>query len=222
MARTKAALGPGARLSDFLSATLLPRMFAPELVRQVLDEHDVNIQRAGSFPAVAVAYCCMALSLYPEAAHADVFAVAAQGWTLTQGRQAVPALAKSAISAARGKIGFEPMQSLHERACVPLADPIRQAEAFYAGFRLVAVDGSHFEVPAIASTLLRCAAARGDQPALLQQPWAPESPQGQSAPLAVSSARAHPVAWTQGGLRAYPAISSCAFSGTKVGEGFLK
>ena len=40
MARTKANLGPGARLSDYLSASLLARVYPPELVHGVLDEHD--------------------------------------------------------------------------------------------------------------------------------------------------------------------------------------
>ena len=148
MARTKAQLGPGARLSDFLSATLLARVYPPALVHQVLSEHGVNSQRVRSFPAVAVAYYCMALNLYPEAAYADVFSVVSQGLSWMQGDRAVPAVAKSAISAARRKVGFKAMQALQERACVPLADPGAQPEAFYAGFRLVAIDGSHFEIPA--------------------------------------------------------------------------
>ena len=71
MARSKAGLGPGARLSDYLSASLLARVYPPELVHQVLDEHGVNSQRIRSFPAVATSYYCMALSLYPEAAYED-------------------------------------------------------------------------------------------------------------------------------------------------------
>jgi hypothetical protein len=148
MARTKADLGPGARLTDFVSATLLARVYPPALVHQVLDEFGVNSQRVRSFPAVPVAYYCMALSLYPEAAYASVFAVVAQGLAWMQGGRAVPTVAKSAISVARSKIGFKPMQALQERACVPLADPVAQPEAFYAGLRLVAIDGSHFEIPA--------------------------------------------------------------------------
>ena len=61
MARTKAVLGAGARLSDYLSASLLARVFPTDLVRQVLDEHGVNSQRVRSLPAVATTYYCMAL-----------------------------------------------------------------------------------------------------------------------------------------------------------------
>ena len=147
MARTKAELGAGARLSDYLSASLLARVYPPELLHQVLNEHGVNSQRVRSFPAVPVTYYCMALSLYPEAAYADVFAVVAQGLAWMQGSRAVPTVAKSSISVARSKIGWAPLQTLHERACVPLACAAKQPQAFYAGFRLVAIDGSNFEIP---------------------------------------------------------------------------
>ena len=39
MARTKAVLGAGARLSDYLSASLLARVYTPELVFQALVQH---------------------------------------------------------------------------------------------------------------------------------------------------------------------------------------
>jgi Insertion element 4 transposase N-terminal/Transposase DDE domain len=147
MARTKAVLGAGARLSDYLSASLLARVYPVELVHQVLDEGGVNSQRVRSFPAVAATYYCMALSLYPEAAYEDVFAVVAQGLAWMQASQAVPTLAKSSISAARAKIGCAPLQALQARVCVPLANAKAQPHAFYAGLRLVAIDGSNFEVP---------------------------------------------------------------------------
>ena len=147
MARTKSVLGAGARLSDYLSASLLARVYPPEQVHQALNEHGVNSQRIRSFPAVAATYYCMALSLYPEAAYEDVFAVVAQGLAWMQGSAAVPTLAKSSISAARSKIGCAPLEALHQRACVPLANPTDHAHAFYAGLRLVAIDGSNFEVP---------------------------------------------------------------------------
>ena len=147
MARTKAVLGAGARLSDYLSASLLARVYPPDLVHQALNEHGVNSQRIRSFPAVAATYYCMALSLYPEAAYEDVFAVVAQGLAWMQGSAAVPTLAKSSISAARSKIGCAPLEALHQRACVPLANPVDHPHAFYAGLRLVAIDGSNFEVP---------------------------------------------------------------------------
>lgn len=147
MARTKATLGNGARLSDYLSASLLARVYPPQLVHQMLDQYNVNSQRTRSCPALVTSYYCMALSLYPEAAYEEVFAVVAQGLAWLQGEQAVPTIAKSSISAARSKIGHAPLQALQQKACMPLALASEQPHAFYAGLRLVAIDGSNFEIP---------------------------------------------------------------------------
>ncbi|MFN9108179.1 MAG: transposase domain-containing protein, partial [Betaproteobacteria bacterium] len=147
MARTKAVLGSGVRLADYLSASLLARVVPAAQVHAVLDEHGCNTQRVRGFPAVAGVYYCMALSLYPEAAYEEVFAVIAQGLAWAAGAAEPPRVAKSSISAARSRIGAAPLAALVERCCVPLAQPQTHPEAFYAGLRLVALDGSNFEVP---------------------------------------------------------------------------
>jgi hypothetical protein len=77
MARTKAVLGTGARLSDYLSASLLARVVPADDIHAVLNAHGCNSQRTRSFPAVTEVYYCIALSLYPEAAYEEVFAVVA-------------------------------------------------------------------------------------------------------------------------------------------------
>jgi hypothetical protein len=147
MARTKAVLGSGARLSDFLSASLLARVVPPETVHAVLDEHGCNTRRVRSFPAVAGAYYCMALSLYPEAAYEEVFAVVAQGLAWSSGAAEPTLVRKSSISALRSRIGAAPLSELVRRCCVPLAQQRTHPQAFYAGRRLVAIDGSCFELP---------------------------------------------------------------------------
>ena len=147
MARTKAVLGSGARLSDFLSASLLARVVPPETVHAVLDEHGCNTRRVRSFPAVAGVYYCMALSLYPEAAYEDVFAVVAQGLAWSSGAAEPTLVRKSSISALRSRIGAAPLSGLVRRCCVALAQQRTHPQAFYAGLRLVAIDGSCFELP---------------------------------------------------------------------------
>lgn len=147
MARTKATLGAGARLSDFLSASLLARVVPAEVVHAVLDEHGCNSQRVRSFPAVAGVYYCMALSLYPETAYEEVFAVVSQGLAWASGAAQPALVRKSSISALRSRIGSAPMRDLVERRCVPMADPHSHPQAFYAGLRLVAIDGSSFDLP---------------------------------------------------------------------------
>ncbi len=146
MARTKAVLGAGARLSDFLSASLLARVYPATMIREILDAHGCNSKRIRSLPAVSGTYFCMALSLYPEAAYEQVFAVVTQGLSWMQGHDLDVTIAKSSISEMRGKIGSAPFQSLVARACLPLANVTLHPDAFYAGLRLVAIDGSNLEV----------------------------------------------------------------------------
>jgi hypothetical protein len=56
-------------------------------------------------------------------------------------------VSKVSISLARSKIGAAPLQDLVRRCCVPMADKRFHPEAFYCGMRLVAMDGSNFELP---------------------------------------------------------------------------
>jgi Transposase DDE domain/Insertion element 4 transposase N-terminal len=147
MARTKAVLGSGARLSDYLSASLLAQAFPAPVIHQVLDAHQCNSQRIRGFPAVAGVYYCMALSLYPEAAYEEVFAAVSQGLAWKAGAPEPDRVGKASISRLRQRIGVAPLQDLVVRCCVPLADVAQHPQAFYAGRRLVAIDCTHFEVP---------------------------------------------------------------------------
>jgi hypothetical protein len=118
-----------------------------EVVNSVLDAHGCNSQRLRSFPAVAGVYYVMALSLYPEAAYEEVFAAVAQGLAWAAGAAEPPRVAKSSISALRSRIGAAPLRELVQRCCVALADEHAHPHAFYNGLRLVALDGSTFELP---------------------------------------------------------------------------
>lgn len=147
MARTKAVLGSGARLADYLSASLLARVVPAEVVHDVLDAHHCNSQRVRGFPAVVCVYYCMALSLYPEAAYEEVFAAVCQGLAWAA-RAAEPSrVSKASISVRRTKIGAAPLKELVSRCCVPMAEARWHPRAFYRGLRLVAMDGSKFELP---------------------------------------------------------------------------
>jgi hypothetical protein len=147
MARTKAELGSGARLADYLSASLMARVVPPEIVNEVLDAHGRNSQRIRAFPAVAGVYYVMALSLYAEAAYEAVFSVISQGLAWAAGAAQPAGVGKSAISSLRSRIGAAPLAELVRRCCVPLADAAVHPNAFYRGLRLVAIDGSTFELP---------------------------------------------------------------------------
>ncbi len=146
MARTKATLGSGARLSDYLSASLLAKVFPAARVHEALDAHGCNSQRIRRFPAVAGVYYTMALSLYPEAAYEEVFSVVAQGLAWAGGASQPKPVSKSSISTLRTRTGSAPLRELIRACCFPMADPLRQPQAFYRGLRLMAIDGSRIEL----------------------------------------------------------------------------
>jgi hypothetical protein len=147
MARTKAVLGDGARLTDYLGASLMARVVPAEVVNEVLDAHGRNSQRIRAFPAVAGVYYVMALSLYPEAAYEAVFSAVSHGLAWDAGAAQPAAVKRAAISSLRLRIGSQPLADLVGRCCEPLAQEKLHASAFYRGLRLVALDGSTFELP---------------------------------------------------------------------------
>lgn len=147
MARTKADLAGGARLTDYLSTSLLARIYPASLISKLLNTHQCNSQRERSFPASAVVYYCMALSLYPEAAYADVFDAVAQGLAWRNHGAIPQSIKASSISVARSRLSWPIFKNLQEIACQPLALDTTCPQAFYRGLRLMAIDGSNFEVP---------------------------------------------------------------------------
>ena len=166
MARTKAGLGSGARLADFLSASLMARVVPPQAVHEVLDAHQCNSRRIRAFPAVAGVYYVMALSLYPEASYEAVFSAVSQGLAWEAGAPQPAGVSKVAISLLRSRIGWQPLDELVARCCVPLADAAVHPGGFYKGLRLVAFDGSTFEL--------------ADDPAIEQEFGRPGGRQGQA------------------------------------------
>jgi hypothetical protein len=140
-------LGDGARLTDYLSASLMARVVPAQVIHEVLDAHGRNSQRIRAFPAVAGVYYVMALSLYPEAAYEAVFSAVSQGLAWGAGAPQPAAVGKASISSLRIRIGAQPLAELVGRCCVPMADAAIHASAFYRGLRLVGIDGSTFELP---------------------------------------------------------------------------
>jgi Insertion element 4 transposase N-terminal/Transposase DDE domain len=146
MARTKAGLSPGARLADFLSASLMAHVVPAATVHEVLNAHGRNSQRIRAFPAVAGVYYAMALSLYPESSYEAVFSAVSQGLAWQAGAPQPAGVSKVGISLLRSRIGWQPLAELMRRCCVPLADPAIHPDAFYRGLRVVGIDGSCFEL----------------------------------------------------------------------------
>lgn len=61
-------------------------------------------------------------------------------------RPGEPTPCRSSLCEARQRLGFEPVKYLHEQTTKPLATP-ETPDAFWRGLRLVAIDGSVYDVP---------------------------------------------------------------------------
>lgn len=73
------------------------------------------------------------------------------------------AISDSAASQRRLAMPWEIFEAVLEQALAPLADPLRQPEAFYAGLRLVGIDGTQFSLcntPAVLGTMPKAASRR--------------------------------------------------------------
>lgn len=139
------ALGGPIRIADYLSLGLLAQLVPPRLVDQALTEHGKHSQRLRDLPAHAVAYYVMALSLYRGINTEEVLRVVTEGMEYLGANAIRREVGKSAISAARSRLGAEVMQTIAEQALVPLATA-QTSGAFYRGLRLVSLDGSGLEV----------------------------------------------------------------------------
>lgn len=56
MARTKATLGAGVRLSDHLSTSLLARVYPPTLIERILREQGVESKRCRTLPMLTMSF----------------------------------------------------------------------------------------------------------------------------------------------------------------------
>jgi len=146
MAGKAQALGGQIRVADYLSLGLLARLVPPSLVDESLSEHGKHSQRVRDLPAHAVAYYVMALSLYQGVNTEEVLRVVTEGMTWLGANAIRRTVGKSAISAARTRLGADVMQSIAQRSLKPLGTTSTTEQAFYRGLRLISLDGSCLEV----------------------------------------------------------------------------
>ncbi|MDO0930042.1 IS4 family transposase [Streptomyces sp. TG1A-8] len=135
------------RLSDRIAVGLLTRSFPPELVDRVVAECGRSGQRNRLLPPRVVVYFVLAMCLFSGQGYEEVARLLthrlawAKRWS---GSWQVPTTA--AISRARAKLGPQPLKDLFAQVARPLATQTTRG-AFYGRWRLMAVDGTVFDVP---------------------------------------------------------------------------
>jgi hypothetical protein len=135
------------RLSDRIAIGVLTRTFPPELVDRIVEESGKSGQRNRLLPPRVVVYFVLAMCLFSGQGYEEVARLLTQGLAWARrwsGSWQVPTTA--AISRARVKLGPEPLKALFEQTAGPLATE-STAGAWYGRWRLMAVDGTTFDVP---------------------------------------------------------------------------
>jgi hypothetical protein len=146
MPRHPASLPPGTRLSDLVAVGVLARAVPLVRVMDVLTKCNKTSLRERDLPAHVVVYYIMALGLYMHCACREVLRCLLEGIRWLRGPETELAVAgDSAISQARTRLGWEPLQQLHDELVRPVATSQTRG-AWYRRWRLVSLDGSTLEV----------------------------------------------------------------------------
>jgi hypothetical protein len=165
MARTLATLPEGSRITDYISLGVITKAFPLQRVRAVLAATGKASQRQRDLPAHVVVYYAIALGLYMQSSCREVLRCLLEGvqWLLDPA-VTLKVAGNSGISQARTRLGWEPLQQLHDAVVQPIAVAATKG-AWYRGQRLVSVDGSTLEVAdetANAQAFGRPGASRGE------------------------------------------------------------
>ena len=148
MARTRADLGAGVRLTDLVSFGVISKEFPLARVQEALADTGKQSQRRRLLPAHVVVYYVIALSLYMQVSCPEVLRCLLEGLRWLHGREtpAIPLAGESGISQARSRLGSEPLRQLHDALVRPIATP-RTRGAWYRHWHVVSLDGSTLDVP---------------------------------------------------------------------------
>jgi hypothetical protein len=164
MARTVAELPSGTRITDFISLGVLTKTFPLTAIRTVLGRTSKASLRQRDLPAHVVVYYVIALALYMHSSYREVLRCLLEGIQWLLGPAAVVKVAgKSGISQARTRLGWKPIQQLHDDIVKPIAVESTKG-AWYRNWRLVSLDGSTLDIAdekENAKAFARPAASRG-------------------------------------------------------------
>ena len=146
MARTVASLPVGSRITDYISLGVVAKTFTPDKVHAALAATGKESVRQRDLPAHVVVYYVIALALYMQSSYREVLRCLLEGiqW-LAEPSATIKVAGNSGISQARTRLGWEPLQQLHDAVVRPIAVAATKG-AWYRGWRLVSIDGSTLDI----------------------------------------------------------------------------
>jgi hypothetical protein len=146
MARTKAQLSAGSRITDYISLGVVAQWFPREKVEAVLEQTGKASRRQRDLPAHVVVYYVIALALFMQVSYREVLRCLLEGLQWLAGPGAgLKVAGNSGISQARRRLGVEPLRTLHDELVQPIAERATRG-AWFRRWRLVSLDGSTLDV----------------------------------------------------------------------------
>src|SRR5713226_6542390 len=122
MARTRAELPTGSRITDYVSLGVIAKTFPLTRVLAVLKATEKSSIRQRDLPAHVVVYYVIAMALYMQSSYREVLRCLLEGiqWLRNPSAE-ITVAGKSAISQARTWLGWEPLRQLHDDVVKPIA-----------------------------------------------------------------------------------------------------
>ncbi len=145
MPRSPQQLPLGVRITDKITVGLLHRIFPKTVVLSSLQAVEKSTIRVRELPNDLVVYFVILLALFRDVSQTEVLNLVVESLQWLYGITNFKTTGKSGISQARSRVGWEPMKSVFDSCAKPLAKPNSRG-CFYRGKRLVAVDGTMFNV----------------------------------------------------------------------------
>ena len=128
------------------SLEALGRVVTPEAIEAVIEACGVRERRRRKLPAAVTVFFGVAMSLYAHVELGQVFASLVSGLRWLWPHPGAWGVSVGALCHARARLGARPLAALFKRVCRPLATPATPG-AFRFGLRLLALDGTKWNVP---------------------------------------------------------------------------
>jgi len=146
MARTRAELKEGSRITDYISLGVVGKWIPRERVESVLAQTGRASRRQRDLPGHVVVYYVIALALFMQVSYREVLRCLLEGLAWLAGPYGrLKVTGNSGISQARRRVGVEHLERMHDEVVKPIAER-RTRGAWYRQWRLITLDGSTLEV----------------------------------------------------------------------------
>ncbi|CAL9600343.1 hypothetical protein SUDANB6_05438 [Streptomyces sp. enrichment culture] len=122
---------------------ILTKVFTAELVDAAIAKHDRAKRRRRLLPARLVVYFILALCLFARESYEEVLRVLTSG---IPGSRTLARVNRSSSCRARVRLGEDVLETVFRQVAGPLATPATPG-AWWRGLRLLALDGTQFDVP---------------------------------------------------------------------------